>query len=250
MELEIGDLRFSIPDEPGFSREELIHFYWNFHPRFRFFKTLSPNSKLLDIGAGEGNLVYWKTWSSPGRSDIEMYALDLKRGTQFDSYKDFQICNLDAEPIKFRDGLFDAVLMSHVLEHIKDEKRLIGQIRRVLKPGGAVYMEIPAPATTAYPSRTSLAEKGIRVSILNFFDDLTHLRTFGLEEFSALVAGAGFGLIETGVIRNSLIEDDMLSYGIKANDQQMTTYALWSKLKWAQYVIAEKNQTLRSAEAP
>jgi SAM-dependent methyltransferase len=38
---------------------------------------------------------------------------------------------------------FDALVLSHVLEHVVDLAGFLGDVRRVLRPGGLVYAEVP-----------------------------------------------------------------------------------------------------------
>lgn len=47
-----------------------------------------------------------------------------------------------SEPVKlpYADGLFDTVLSSGVLEHVQDPSGSLGEIARVLKPGGTLYV--------------------------------------------------------------------------------------------------------------
>ena len=44
--------------------------------------------------------------------------------------------DLESVPLPFEDGSFDTVLGSHVFEHIRNFVPLVGDIYRVLKPGG------------------------------------------------------------------------------------------------------------------
>ena len=48
-------------------------------------------------------------------------------------------------PAPFRDGCFDAILMSHVVEHmgLDDGRALIKECHRILKPGGVVTVIVP-----------------------------------------------------------------------------------------------------------
>ncbi|MFZ4682195.1 MAG: class I SAM-dependent methyltransferase, partial [Terrimicrobiaceae bacterium] len=40
-------------------------------------------------------------------------------------------------------GRFDGIILSHVLEHVRDLQSALAQVRRVLQPGGWVYTETP-----------------------------------------------------------------------------------------------------------
>lgn len=50
----------------------------------------------------------------------------------------------DATAIPFGDSVFDAVFLFDVLEHVDDEARALGEIRRVLRPGGKLLVTVPA----------------------------------------------------------------------------------------------------------
>jgi SAM-dependent methyltransferase len=49
----------------------------------------------------------------------------------------------DVTATPFADGTVDLVIATGLLEHVEDDRKLIGEIRRILKPGGQVYIEIP-----------------------------------------------------------------------------------------------------------
>jgi SAM-dependent methyltransferase len=43
---------------------------------------------------------------------------------------------IDVTALEFPDGTFDAILCNHVLEHVRDDRRAMSELRRVLRPGG------------------------------------------------------------------------------------------------------------------
>ena len=49
----------------------------------------------------------------------------------------------DLTALPFPDGSFDVVIASEVLEHIPDDARAIGEIARVVRPGGRVAVTVP-----------------------------------------------------------------------------------------------------------
>jgi SAM-dependent methyltransferase len=70
--------------------------------------------------------------------------------------------DLDRFPYPFADGSFDRVYASHLLEHLGDVVGAMGEIHRIAKPGGYVYIEVP------------------HFSCVGGFTDPTHRRHFGL----------------------------------------------------------------------
>lgn len=50
---------------------------------------------------------------------------------------------IDITDIPYKDGLFDYVISSHILEHIEDEARAVSEIKRVLKKDGKWIFSFP-----------------------------------------------------------------------------------------------------------
>jgi SAM-dependent methyltransferase len=51
---------------------------------------------------------------------------------------------------RFPDGHFDAAAMYHVIEHVPSPRRELGELRRIIKPGGWLVLETPNIATVWY----------------------------------------------------------------------------------------------------
>lgn len=67
---------------------------------------------------------------------IELVETDIAFGP-----RTLLIC--DAHDIPFEDASFDGVVAQAVLEHVLDPYRCVDELHRVLKPGGAIYAEVP-----------------------------------------------------------------------------------------------------------
>jgi SAM-dependent methyltransferase len=50
----------------------------------------------------------------------------------------------DAAALPFASSAFDAVFLFDVLEHVDEEEKVLGEIRRVLAPGGRLLVTVPA----------------------------------------------------------------------------------------------------------
>jgi SAM-dependent methyltransferase len=105
---------------------------------------LEDVNTILDIGAGEGKLAMHL--SKKGKKvtctgvAISSYVADVNYLR--DQYEiDYVEC--DVETMPFADGIFDAVIMCHVLEHCPDVFRALGHARRVLREGGLLIIFVP-----------------------------------------------------------------------------------------------------------
>jgi SAM-dependent methyltransferase len=60
---------------------------------------------------------------------------------------------VDITALPFEDASYDFVFASHVLEHVREDERAIGEIRRVLRPGGIAILPVPIVCgkTIEYP---------------------------------------------------------------------------------------------------
>lgn len=98
---------------------------------------LSPGSRILDIGCGDG----WLSVSLPGSEwhgiepDEELREIAVKRG--------MNAVSGGAGDLPFPDEFFDAVAMLDVLEHTRDDRKAIKEAMRVLKPGGLLSVSVP-----------------------------------------------------------------------------------------------------------
>jgi SAM-dependent methyltransferase len=53
---------------------------------------------------------------------------------------------LDITAMPFADGEFDAIICSHVLEHVSDDRAAMSELARVLRPGGWLLVLVPLDA--------------------------------------------------------------------------------------------------------
>jgi SAM-dependent methyltransferase len=59
---------------------------------------------------------------------------------------------LDLQAIELPDASLDVVLTPHVLEHVPDTDKALAELRRVLRPGGKAFIQVPLlQGTTSVP---------------------------------------------------------------------------------------------------
>jgi SAM-dependent methyltransferase len=226
--------------KPYRRRDVLIEEYWRFHPRYLFFKSVRERARLADLGAGSGGLIGWKFWGEPERRDIFMYAIDIEKGEFFDKYVDYDVVELGRDECKFPDAVFDAAVVSHLIEHVADRPALAREIARIVRPGAKIYVEWPTKESGGIISRSALEPFGINCSTLNFFDDRTHLVLIDEAEARDTFEAAGFTPISSGKVINDYLYPELFRCGVAEEDQEATTYALWLAFRFSRYLIMEK----------
>ena len=156
---------------PGYSADITRHFH--------------PEARLLDVGCGSAWLAedfadYTGVDSSP-----EAVAAATAVGRR--------VLQANVEDgLPFDDASFDGIVLKDVLEHVADPFSLVHDVRRVIKPGGAVFASSPD------------AQRWV-------WDDYTHRRPFTRRGYCLLFSDACF------VVERSGYESVMPGTGVVAN---------------------------------
>jgi SAM-dependent methyltransferase len=84
---------------------------------------------------------------------------------------------MDITNIPFKNGTFDFILCSHVLEHIEDDKKAMGEFFRVLGKNGVVIIMVPIFRQKTYEN-FKIKSPNER---LKYFGQKDHVRKYGLD---------------------------------------------------------------------
>ena len=120
--------------------------HWLFKIRRKIFfyfikKYLPSGSKILDFGCGSGYLV-----GELQKIGYDAYGIDFEKEA-IDYGVNSGIRNLvlgNGQKTEHSDKSFDMIVAFDVLEHIEDEKPIIGELLRILRPGGKLMITVPA----------------------------------------------------------------------------------------------------------
>jgi len=126
---------------------------------------------ILDVGCGFGrNLA-----QLPQAIGIDITLPFLKTAH---NYVPNHLIQADAYYLPFRDGEFDAVIMTEVIEHIDDQHQVIAEVARVLKRGGMFIISAP------------------NRNISRFARIPGHVHELTYREISQLLVSEGFEILE------------------------------------------------------
>jgi len=104
---------------------------------------LLEGKRVLDIGCGTGfitNAAAKRGYSVVG-IDMEKKGIEIakKKANKKTKYYVGDFLNF-----KFKENNFDSIILTDVLEHVKDDRSLLRGVFRTLKKGGALILTVPA----------------------------------------------------------------------------------------------------------
>ncbi len=118
----------------------------NPYPWFRWvfdqMLSVAPDSaRVLEVGAGSAGL--WRENLDRLPADWQVTLTDLSAGMVAEqraalSAPAFDFAVADVEALPFADASFDLAVANHMLYHVPDRPQALGELRRVLRPGGAL----------------------------------------------------------------------------------------------------------------
>lgn len=96
--------------------------------------------RILDYGCGTGLMLkylsdYGRTWGADSSSEAVKFC--KKRGLT-------NVIDLSIEPLDFPPNFFDIITLFDVLEHLDDERSVLVELHGLLKPGGFLFVTVPA----------------------------------------------------------------------------------------------------------
>ena len=121
---------------PGFLRAHILHFETSIEAAVaRFAASLPDGARVLDAGAGEAQ--YAHLFARQRYTGVDLGVGDVKW-----NYRRLD-CIADLAALPLAAASFDACLNIVTLEHVREPARVLGEIARVLGPGGRLLIVAP-----------------------------------------------------------------------------------------------------------
>jgi len=149
--------------------------------RYRLAEPLVQNKVVLDAGCGCGYGTNYLAASGAKRAigvDISPEAIEYAR--QHYCAANLAYERMDVTALDFPDETFDAVVCLEIFEHLANQRRLLAEVQRVLRPSGRVIVSTP--------NGRIFSPRGRPINPW-------HTREFSRDEFEELL-GSYFGELE------------------------------------------------------
>ncbi len=192
------------------------------------------SGRLLDVGCGNGDLLGVMArvgWQVQG-VEFDPVAAEVARKAGHDV-----LCG-SLESAHYPDGHFEAVILSHVIEHLPDPRATLAECFRVLAPGGQIVLTTPNLDSHGH-RRFGAAWRGLEVP--------RHLVLFTPRALSELVAEIGFGAIE--VATEARTARWIYCLGRQVEDGQVPLLEVGEKFSGGRKVLGRLFQTRESLAA-
>jgi 2-polyprenyl-3-methyl-5-hydroxy-6-metoxy-1,4-benzoquinol methylase len=194
---------------------------------------------VLDVGCGNASFEVTKQWL-----EVKQYhGVDREywHGQQNDyqGIDQFYKIDLDKEGLsKIPDNFYDAIIFSHVIEHLWKGHEILAQLSKKLNKGGVIYVETPSEKTVNFPSADGF---------LNFKDDPTHTRPYLFTEIAETLTANGVKVHRKGVRRDLkrilLLSVPAILYNLFYSlpfKRRIMAAGLWDLLGVAVFVVGTK----------
>jgi SAM-dependent methyltransferase len=143
--------------------------------------------RMLDVGFGVGIMLRAfaeRGWQAYG-IEASRAAVEQARDAGFE-----HVSQGDFLAAPFADGFFDVLVMTELIEHLPDPRPFLKQARRLLRPGGALYL------TTPHGNGLSARVLGLAWSVVA---PPQHLNLFSVASLRALLEETGFAPVRWDV---------------------------------------------------
>jgi ubiquinone/menaquinone biosynthesis C-methylase UbiE len=175
---------------------------------------MKPNrGRLLEIGPGHGTFLLearQRGWDVQG-VEISEWAADQLR-----DQLGLPIITGTIQQANFPDATFDAAYMNHVLEHLRDPIGALQELRRVLKPGGLLVIEVPHEFAGLHAMGERMRRLGGKPAPSETHGRSTHLFFYAPNTLAQVIRRAGFADVQVRTYRSPAYIRDSSVPGVNA----------------------------------
>ena len=215
--------------------EKLKDFILDKGVKQRFFLSFKKDFKILELGCGIGrNAMFIKKYFNK----VEYHGIDILPEEKVDSFINFRNVNLEESELPYEANYFDAIIFTHVLEHLNNPLSLGNEINRILKKGGRIYVEAPNWSSILVPSFGFHREQH---NPFNFYDDPTHIKPWTKHSiYEFLSENCKLKVQKVGIVRNWIripLDLFIIIFGFISGNRKRIISSFWNIYGWCVFGI-------------
>ncbi len=187
---------------------------------------LKRRGRLLDVGAGEGTLLRVaaaRGWDVEGTEISSAMVRHVRDGSNL------TIHHGAIEGIALSSQSFDAVILNHVLEHVRNPRTTLATIGHLLRPDGVVRIEVPNLASLSSRLKTVQSRLGLKRNPWKHYATGHHFWFFTPATLSRTIEGAGLSLVSVHA---------PATQWSKANVLRKAMNRVYTKTAWGSHIVA------------
>jgi len=155
----------------------------NLKRKYQHIRKYATKGKLLDIGSGTGEFIHFMS-----KNNWQVEGIEPNKQARSFAINQYRLMVNDEPHLKeLQSHQFNVITMWHVLEHVPDINERMNELKRLLSPGGTIFIAVPninSPDAKKYGKFWA----GLDVP--------RHLHHFSPKSFSALAQSHHLKLVE------------------------------------------------------
>ncbi|MBU2581876.1 MAG: class I SAM-dependent methyltransferase [Alphaproteobacteria bacterium] len=167
-----------------------------------------PTASILEIGCGSGDTGALALERGRAKRYVGVELMVEPAATAATRLSRVLVGDAEQLAFDFQPAEFDGLIMSEVLEHLRDPEALLKRLHRFVRPDGVVLASSPNIANwkvlrELLAGRFPQADRGVF--------DRTHLRWFTPESFAAMFERAGYKVVSVRPVRRFSARQRLIS---------------------------------------
>ena len=161
----------------------------------RELKGLNKNAKVLEAGCGFGQWVFWMVEQGYQAVGIDLSPKAIRTAKDYirkNKIKNCEFIEGDVRRMPIEDNYFDIIYSFGLIEHFHKPEIILNEFKRVLKPGGKIFLSMPNQYSGHTLTRIILKMIGKW--------DLGHERSYTKKSLDKLFEKSGLKVLRGGIM--------------------------------------------------